>query len=57
MHGTKNVLAPVRSAGTGSGFRSTVMVGSGRDHPGLLSQLVDRLPQRLVLIHPYSKRI
>jgi hypothetical protein len=47
--GEENLLDQLHRAWAGRRFHPTPLVGAGRNHPHCVCQLVDRLPQRLVL--------
>jgi hypothetical protein len=48
-YGEKDFLDQLHRSWPRSGFHSAVVVGAGGDDPYYLRQLVDRIPQRLVL--------
>src|SRR5712692_502230 len=47
--GEESLLDQLHRAWAGRRFHSAPLVGAGRNHPHCICQLVDRLPQRLVL--------
>jgi hypothetical protein len=48
-YGTQNILDRIYCPRARSGLSAPIMVGPGRNRPHRIHQLVDRIPQRLVL--------
>jgi len=55
MNATKGLLDDVDGVGFGGGYRLAILVGNGSDNPTGRFELVDSVPQRMVLVHLMKK--